>query len=71
MEYRALFKCRLCGETYKDAMTTGKRIAESATILASIGKSEVNGPSLYGVHCCKNGGFGISDFLGFDVKEEG
>ena len=70
MEYRTLFKCRLCGELYEDGATMSKNIALNATILASLGKSEINDPSLYGVHCCKNGGYGISDFLGFVAEGE-
>lgn len=67
MEYRAVFKCRLCGETYESGCATGNKIVAllSATG-ACVGKQiQPQGPILTEVHSCKNGDFGIADFQGF------
>lgn len=64
--YSALFKCRLCGETFITAGTGDRKTAEKAAIFAAIGEPpEPNGPTLHDIHICENGGIGIADFLGF------
>lgn len=37
MEYRTIFKCRLCGETYESGCTGNENIAFSAAISACLG----------------------------------
>ncbi len=65
-DYGALFKCRLCGETFITAKTGGRKVAERAALFASMGKvSEPQAPTLHDIHICENGGIGIADFLGF------
>lgn len=64
--YSALFKCRLCGETFAASEAGGRKVAEKAAIFASMGKvSEPQAPALHDIHICQNGGIGIADFLGF------
>lgn len=68
--YSALFKCRLCGETFTASEAGGRKVAEKAAIFASIGKSsEPQAPTLHDIHICENGGIGIADFLGFKERK--
>jgi len=65
-DYSALFKCRLCGETFTTAIAGGRKAAERAALFASMEKvSEPQAPTLHDIHICENGGIGIADFLGF------
>ncbi len=67
--YRALFRCRLCGETFSDTETGNREVALKAALFASMGRtSEPQAPALHEIHTCKNESIGIADFLGF--KEE-
>lgn len=69
-EYRSLFKCRLCGETYESVGTVNKEIAMNAAISACLGKPfQPQAPALNEVHVCKDGGFGIADFQRFTVRD--
>lgn len=69
--YIALFKCRLCGETFAAAEAGGWKAAEKAAIYASMGKvTEEQAPALHDIHICEGGGIGIADFLGFEEGEE-
>ena len=58
--YKGMFKCRLCGAVYENSVTGTKKVAmrEVETVIIR------NAPEMT-VHFCKNGSFGISDFLGF------
>lgn len=68
--YSAIFKCRLCGETFTAAEAGDRKTAMQAALFASMGKApETQAPTLHDIHVCDNGGIGISDFLGF--KQEG
>lgn len=67
-EYRAIFKCRLCGETYESGCTGGAKAAMDGALSACIGKQLIpNAPCMNEVHNCKDGGLGIADFQGFRV----
>ena len=69
--YSALFKCRLCGETFIAAEAGGRKAAERAAIYASMGKvSEEQAPDLHDIHICEDGGIGIADFLGFKERRQ-
>ena len=67
-EYRAIYKCRMCGEEYLDAVT-GETVAMALTVALTVedntGNTRYNG-KLYrhGIHECKDGSFGYSDFIG-------
>lgn len=64
--YYAIFKCRLCGETFTDSGTGSKALALRAAINAALQlPTEPQGPGLHGVHSCANGDIGVADFAGF------
>lgn len=73
-EYRAIYKCRMCGEEFENGRTKGESIANSCVIAISVlgdtikCKSPVNLHEHY-VHNCKDGSFGFSDFIGMRKVE--
>ncbi|MDE7242882.1 MAG: hypothetical protein K2O18_02745 [Oscillospiraceae bacterium] len=70
MEYRTIFKCRLCGETYEGGCTGNENVALRAVIFACMGKSsEPQAPTLTEAHSCMNGDIGVADFQGFRKVE--
>lgn len=73
MTYVAKYKCRLCGEIYKHCFTD-KSTALSCMMYAvhGIDDKKVMGikPEMHDIHFCNNDNFGVSDFLGFEVKNE-
>lgn len=69
--YLAIFKCRLCGETFCAKETGGRETALNAAIFASMGKlPEPNAPTLNDIHSCEDGSIGIADFIGFKEGED-
>lgn len=73
-EYRAIYKCRLCGEIFTDSLIcerevdmfmekleTGKAIYRSIS-----GRNDI---TIVNPHLCKNGDNGMSDFCGFKKVE--
>lgn len=65
-EYRAIYKCRLCGEVYESGCAGGRKIAMQAAISSCLCfQSFPQQPSMNEVHYCKNGDFGVADFQGF------
>ena len=72
-EYRATYKCRLCGEKF-EAGITGEfmaslctmALAESNSVESVIGTSDLH---RYIPHNCKDGSYGLADFIGFIRKE--
>lgn len=72
-EYRAIYKCRMCGEEYLDAVT-GEMVAMASTVALTINDTtenvRYNGKlHRYGIHECKDGSFGFSDFIGMRKVE--
>ena len=68
-EYRAIYKCRMCGEEYSDAVT-GEMVAMALTVALTVKDStenvRYNGKlHRHEIHECKDGSFGYSDFIGF------
>lgn len=63
-EYRATYKCRLCGGTFTDAIT-GKYIAKTETLMIACGSSGEYGTQRKMIHNCNDGNIGLADFLGF------
>lgn len=65
MHYRAIYKCRLCGEE-ENSMGTGSTALIYKSMLAVtadyLKEAEI---TLYGVHSCKDGSKGLSDFQGW------
>ena len=71
MEYKAIYKCRLCGERYESGATTNRNLALQTTVeLTVMGYSvEPQAPTMTESHDCEGGGFGVADFLGWEAKE--
>lgn len=68
MEYRSIYKCRLCGERYASGVTGNKELALRTVVeLTAMGYSvEPQAPTMTEPHSCKGGGFGIADFQGWE-----
>lgn len=68
-EYRAIYKCRMCGEEFEDGRTGGGIAAYLSVCVLTI-KENFNmedfaiGVYRYKTHDCKDGSFGFSDFVG-------
>lgn len=76
-EYRAIYKCRLCGEEYADSLISEheaekcfEKFEKGKSIYRSIsGRNDI--PKVK-VHICndgKDGSFGLSDFIGMRKVE--
>ena len=66
-EYAAVYKCRLCGKTFKNGVASTGRAAGIAGRLTnenSFTQGGVHG-SRYAIHNCDDGSLGFSDFQGF------
>lgn len=70
--YIFAYRCRLCGKEYVEGGTdTGRAAmngANEAALIASgieLGRLCENAPTLFSVHHCDGGSYGISEFLGF------
>ena len=75
--YRAIYKCRLCGKVFFNAGTDCKDTASKAamyTVLESSGITPQfefpDAPTQFDFHNCKDGGYGMSDFLGMKKVQE-
>ena len=73
-EYRAMYKCRLCGEKFTSASTTSSDIAIKHILIVTTGykPSEYIGTPVteLSMHSCKDGSCGLADFLGFRKVED-
>ena len=74
-EYRAIYKCRLCGQEYETAIATDMATVKEYIIQALTGydTGRLNckkTPSETEVHDCKNGSIGIASFLGFRKTDD-
>ena len=67
MEYKAIYKCRLCGRTYRSGETTGQAIAEAHMVDMTTGLvcTIPNAPRLLDRHPCGGGTIGLADFQGW------
>lgn len=69
LEYRAIYKCRLCGEEFESAVTESVDIAIKHILIVTAGykTSEYIGTPVteLSMHSCKDGSMGLADFLGF------
>lgn len=69
IEYRAAYKCRLCGETFRNAIA-GEGVAQMMTLsLATVGNTKnvkySGNLHKHAMHYCDDGSFGFADFQGF------
>ena len=73
-EYRAIYKCRLCGEEFVSAVTGSADIAIKNMVLMTAEcdmKQKIFNPvTKLSMHSCKDGSMGLSDFLGFRKVED-
>lgn len=68
-EYRATYKCRLCGEAFQNAII-GEAVAQVMTLeLATVGNTQNikcnRDLHKHEIHYCDDGSFGFADFQGF------
>lgn len=70
--YISVYRCRLCGKEYAEGGTDTGRAAinganEAALTASGIepGRLCMNAPTLFSIHHCDGGSYGISEFLGF------
>lgn len=72
MQYNAVYKCRLCGETYTSWATGDKKVAEACMVELTMG---IRGtvpltPTLTETHDCGGdhaGSLGLADFQGWEA----
>ena len=71
MELKAKYKCRLCGEVYKNGATTGPEVAwqHLVEMNAGICCTLPMAPLKTDIHHCSGGSLGLADFLGWEAKE--
>lgn len=79
----AIYKCRLCGKEYVECSTSGEKSNQRRKEQPAVcnghdvpGRKaekpeEVMEPTLYECHFCGDGSYGVADFLGLKVKDEG
>lgn len=68
-DFKAIYKCRLCGETFEDC-TTEEELAQAinmALVVCGNTNHVKCARNLYKntMHYCKDGSFGFADFQGF------
>ena len=75
-EYRAIYKCRLCGEEFEKEKVDYKRAVAAVLYLGMFGNELFDDPTTDISVCrmidhnCKDGSMGFADFLGFRKVEE-
>lgn len=70
MKYAFMFRCRCCGEEYREGVTGDEKLAFKCLAYATMGESAPNlaqAPRLISAHFTDDH-MGVSDFIG--VKEE-
>lgn len=70
--YQAVYKCRMCGETFKkgnESLGRAVGIACRLTNEDNFTQGDVYG-SRYAIHNCKDDSCGFADFQGFKKAEE-
>lgn len=74
-EYRAIYKCRLCGEEFVSGATTSIDVVIKNMLNVTIRyeiKQWIGTPvTEISMHSCKDGSMGLADFLGFRKVEDG
>ncbi len=73
-EYRAIYKCRMCGEEFEDARM-GKDIAYMGAAVLTVKehfKPEgcAIGVHRHNTHVCDDGSYGFADFVGFKKVDD-
>ena len=72
-EYRAIYKCRLCGEEFVRAITGSADIVIKNMVIMTaecdVKQKILNPVTKLSMHSCKDGSMGLADFLGFRKVE--
>ena len=73
MEYRTMYKCRLCGKIFPCHITMDRQIAFKGICSCITGSEFKDGikPEIYTIHSCEGGNMGVSDFIGIKEEDEG
>ena len=71
---KAIYKCRLCGETYRTGIDTDKEAAEHCMVELVVGVRgrEPMAPGMTAVHHCGGdhaGSLGLADFQGWKKED--
>ena len=72
IKYRAIYKCRLCGEEDCSIVTGNKKHVIQSTLIVSMDEEYLEGDiplSLRHIHNCKDGSLGLSDFQGWRTTD--
>lgn len=73
-EYRAIYKCRLCGEEFVSAVTRNTDISIKNIVLMTaecdVKQKILNPVTKLSMHSCKDGSMGLADFWGFRKAED-
>lgn len=72
MEYRTMYKCRLCGEIFPCHVTMDRQIAIKGICSCISGIDFKDGikPNMHEIHACKDGNMGVADFIGVRREKE-
>ena len=65
------YKCRRCGRTISDR-DCSEELARQLLIRAAVCRqrsTQLDELPLFGVHACNDGGFGLSELVGFSVEK--
>lgn len=71
MEYKAVYRCRLCGKEYQTGATAGEVIANACMyeLAAGLSGTVPMAPRKIEPHCCPDGSLGVADFLGWKAEK--
>lgn len=71
--YYCIYKCRLCKEKFKNQATSTGDVAFNAVMRTALElkQNDPMRPCMTEPHLCKDGSFGVADFMGIkNIKEE-
>ena len=76
MVYKAIYKCRLCGETYSNETTTGREMATACMAELNVGicGTVALAPTMTETHYCGGdhaASLGLADFQGWEAQMDG
>lgn len=70
---KAIYKCRLCGETYHNGTNAGEKVAERCMLELNVGLvcTQPMAPTMTTTHHCggdHDGSLGLADFQGWEAE---
>ena len=73
-EYRAIYKCRLCGEEFEDARMERDIAYMGVAVLTVKEHFKLEGGAIgvhkYNTHVCDDDSYGFADFVGFKKVDD-